>query len=547
MDARAVRQRVPGRRVLAVVLAAAAVAVLVVTALLGQADLRGVRVDPYSPGDLVVDAGVVAGGLLLAVSRPRNAIGWLLLAFALVGAAQNLATVYAAWAFLRPELHLPLGPLAASAGGALWVPGLYLLVPLLLLLYPDGRLPSPRSRWVCVAGAAGALLVTLALATASGFDDVSPVGRPVVELPVPAGLALGVGGAVLFLGSVLAALTGTLVRTARARGAARAQLLWLLVAVSCVLVLAVTEPPGWLFSAGLALVPLAVAVGVLRYRLLGVEVVVRGTLLYGVLTALVLAVYVGTTVAVSALVPTGPLPEVVGAALVAVLLVPARNRLQRGVDRLVRGPRPDPLAEGRQRGAEDERARLRRDLHDGLGPSLSGVVLGLDAVAATVRTDPDAAERVVGRLREEAERAVDEVRRIIDALRPSALDGQALVPALRARAAGVAGRLAVDVEAPEPMPALPPDVEAAAYRIVDEAVNNVVRHSGAAHCLVRVSVGPDLVLEVRDDGCGLPDRPRDGVGLTSMRQRAEELGGSFAVRSGGDGGAVVVRLPVGHP
>jgi signal transduction histidine kinase len=227
-----------------------------------------------------------------------------------------------------------------------------------------------------------------------------------------------------------------------------------------------------------------------------------------------------------------------------VLLVPVRAWVQRGVDRLVRGPRPDPVLAAGQAAAQDERARIRRDLHDGLGPSLSGVVLGLDAVGATLRTDPDAAESIARRLREEAERSVEEVRRIIDALAPSALDGQGLVPALRARAAVVADRVAVDVEAPEPLPPLPPEVEAAAYRIVDEAVNNVVRHAGAMHCLVRVSVDPDLVLEVRDDGCGLPERPRAGVGLASMRQRAEELGGSFAVQSNGHGGAVVVRLPV---
>ena len=172
-----------------------------------------------------------------------------------------------------------------------------------------------------------------------------------------------------------------------------------------------------------------------------------------------------------------------------------------------------------------------------MGPSLSGMVLGLDALAASLGTDAQTAEEITFRLRREADRAVEEVRRIIDALHPSALDGQGLVPALRERAAAVLRLgLVVVVEAPEVMPPLTEQVEVAALRIAEEAVTNVVRHAGATHCVVRLAVDDELTVTVCDDGRGLPpELTGDGVGLSSMRHRAEELGGSFEMPAGPPG------------
>lgn len=652
------RSRERALRALGFALAVAVLALVGATLWLsrGLAGRPGVLGDPLPLGDLMVDAGIVAAGLLLTTARPRSRIGWLLLLFALLGAAQNGASVYGVRATAVPQAGLPLGPLALSLGSSLWVPAIYLLVPVLVLLYPDGHLPSPRWRWVCAAGGVGTGLLTVATATAPSMTaDGVRGGRPVLALPAPVTGTLAVVGIVLLLGSASAAVVGTVVRTARARGAERQQLLWLLVAAAVVLVLALSSPPAWLFSAGLALVPVAVAIGVLRYRLMGIELLVRGTLLYGVLTGIVLAVFVGVTAGLSSVLPSGHLPGVVAAGMVAGVLVPARNRLQRGVDRLVRGPGADPLAVVQRVGDEvsapaadplpallsavaqatraryaavvepsgevlaatgsdggphtsrplivrgehlgdlvvatgawdkrnaglldalagplgvvvharrldadlaaaherllratlDERARIRRDLHDGLGPSLSGVVLGLDAVAARL---PDGAStgEIVRRLRQEAERAVEEVRRIIDALRPVALDGGGLLDAVRARAAAVAHRLPVEVDAPDPMPALPAPIETAAYRIADEAVTNVVRHADATRCVVRMRTGAgELVLEVCDDGRGLPAVPRpEGLGLASMRRRAEEVGGSLVLRSGERGTSLVARLPMARP
>ena len=203
---------------------------------------------------------------------------------------------------------------------------------------------------------------------------------------------------------------------------------------------------------------------------------------------------------------------------------------------------------------EEERRRVRRDLHDGLGPSLASMAMNLDLAQDLIRTDPDAAAGLVGRLADQAERDIGEVRRLVDGLRPPALDQLGLVPALRQRAdehnltvgPGRRGRMRWSVSSSGDLTGLPAAVEVAAYRIVVEAVNNAQRHSRARACAVTVSrVDGSLLLEVEDTGVGLPDAPDAGVGLASMRERAEELGGSFAVSSGADGGTLVrVRLPL---
>ncbi|RYP85382.1 sensor histidine kinase [Nocardioides guangzhouensis] len=228
----------------------------------------------------------------------------------------------------------------------------------------------------------------------------------------------------------------------------------------------------------------------------------------------------------------------VGALVQAVLL----NRdLQRSRERLVAA-------------REEERRRVRRDLHDGLGPSLASLAMNLDLARDLISTDPEAASGLVGRLADQAERDIGEVRRLVDGLRPPALDQLGLVPALRQRADehnlaaedGRRDRMQWSVTSSGDLSGLPAAVEVAAYRIVVEAVNNAQRHSRAGACAVTVSRDDGtLLLEVEDTGVGLPDAPGTGVGLASMRERAEELGGSFAVTSGAAGGTLVrVRLPV---
>jgi two-component system, NarL family, sensor kinase len=199
-------------------------------------------------------------------------------------------------------------------------------------------------------------------------------------------------------------------------------------------------------------------------------------------------------------------------------------------------------------GREEERRRLRRDLHDGLGPTLAGVVLGLDGVGRALSGDQAAARQLVGRLKADVQAAVADTRRLVYELRPPALDELGLVAALRKQAAslGLDGQgIQVQVEAPDRLDGLPAAVEVAAYRIALEALTNARRHAQARRCQVRLALDDGLRIEVRDDGRGLPADPADGVGLASMRERAGELGGWCQIEPALNGGTSVrAWLPV---
>lgn len=195
------------------------------------------------------------------------------------------------------------------------------------------------------------------------------------------------------------------------------------------------------------------------------------------------------------------------------------------------------------RAREEERRRLRRDLHDGLGPVLTGVTLGLDGVLALIDDDPRAAAAMAERVRAEAAQAVTEVRRAVDGLRPPALDQLGLAAALAQRAAALSSAsLQITVHAPG-LPDLPAAVEVACYAVAVEAMTNVVRHADATCCEVRIEVADVLVLQVKDDGNGQQGAP--GVGQASFRERADELGGSLTVHAQPGRGTVVrLELPV---
>jgi signal transduction histidine kinase len=213
----------------------------------------------------------------------------------------------------------------------------------------------------------------------------------------------------------------------------------------------------------------------------------------------------------------------------------------------------DDLARERERvvaATLAERNRLRQDLHDGLGPALSGIALGLEAADQVLDRDPRTAHELLERSRTEAAAAVREIRRVIDDLRPSALDRHGLADAVRETAAGLGlGRpggpdFALEVE---DLPALAAAVEEAAFRIVAESLTNVVRHSGARTCSVRLArSADDLCVSIQDDGTGVRGPRPGGVGLESMRRRAAELGGRVAVELARPRGTVVTALlPLG--
>lgn len=209
---------------------------------------------------------------------------------------------------------------------------------------------------------------------------------------------------------------------------------------------------------------------------------------------------------------------------------------------------------------EEERRRLRRDLHDGLGAALAGLHLEAGVLRRLIRTHPQEAEATVDEFRKDIRATIDEIRHLVYELRPPTLDQLGLAAAVRAQALQCSqaaplnrpgengdSNLQVEVDAPEELPPLPAAVEVAAYRIVQEALTNVVRHAQASHCFVRMEMAEALRVEIVDDGVGFartPDEPT-GLGLLSMRERATELGGTCLIDTASGGGTcVLAHLPL---
>ena len=624
----------------------------------------------------VVALPSAAVGGVVAAKRPANPVGWLFLGSALAMAFQAFATHWAVYGLVTEPGSLPAARALAWIG--LWSGplGSALMFVVLPLYFPDGRLVSPRWRPV-IRLVAFALVADLTLnALVSSTLHETGIANPLrIGLsPSHEDLLLDLG-LVVWLGLILVAVVSLVMRFRRSEGAERQQLKWFMYAVSIVLVWFCTNFPleaalptlfPLLDAMVVSGVPVAAGIAVMRYRLYDIDLVINRTLVYGALTACVIGTYVLVVGYLGAAfrVEDNLAISVVATGAVAVLFQPLRNRLQRGVDRLMYGDRDDPYAvlsrlgqrlegtlspqsvlptvvetivgalkvpyaaislEGdggpktaaeygtpvsepltvplvyqkdvigrlevsprgkdepftaadrrlledlaRQAGVaahavrltadlqrsrerlvtarEEERRRLRRDLHDGVGPQLAALTLKIETARNRLAHDPEAVD-LLSDLAGRARVAVADVRRSVHALRPPALDELGLVPALRETAAQYSQNgLCVSVEVPEEvLPPLPAAVEVAAYRIAHEAMINAVRHAGATSCTVRFGLdreGGLLRLEVEDDGLGIgPDRGV-GVGLSSMRERAEELGGTCTVgpRPGG-GTRVRAELP----
>lgn len=211
-------------------------------------------------------------------------------------------------------------------------------------------------------------------------------------------------------------------------------------------------------------------------------------------------------------------------------------------------------------GREEERRRLRRDLHDGIGPTLTGVAFAADAAGNEVAANPQRAAQILAGMRIDIAGAIQEVRRLVEDLRPPALDELGLIGSLEAWVTRLHAEggvpMQVRIVAPDDLPSLPAAVEVALYRIVVEALTNCARHSGTCSAEVVIStdemrdplypkrIGPGrVVATIRDRGRGLQDHPA-GVGRTSMNERATQLGGHCRVDSTPAGVTVTVELPL---
>jgi signal transduction histidine kinase len=422
--------------------------------------------------------------------------------------------------------------------------------------------------------------------------------------------------------------------------------------------------------------PLAFGFAILRYRLWEIDTIINRTLVYGLLTIIVVGVYVLIVSILGRLLQTTGnfLISLLATGLIAVLFQPLRARLQRGVNRLMYGERDEPYAVlsrlasrleatlapdlvlptivetvaqalklpyvaiamkkgdqfsltasygsaqekpfilplvyhtetigqlllaprvpgetftasdqrllediAHQAGVavhavslsadlqssreqlitarEEERRRLRRDLHDGLGSTLAALHLQAGAIRNMMRYDLPAADAELVDLQTEIRSSIADIRRLVYELRPPTLDELGLVGAIQQFAAqcnmgseadgtsrNIDANLHVIVEETDQLPVLPAAVEVAAYRIAQEALTNVVRHAHACNCAVRLSLLDGFRLEITDDGVGLSTEQHAGVGLLSMRERATEVGGTCEIEpTPGHGTRVLVKLPL---
>lgn len=189
---------------------------------------------------------------------------------------------------------------------------------------------------------------------------------------------------------------------------------------------------------------------------------------------------------------------------------------------------------------ESERARLHRDLHDGVGPTLASVAQRIENAGQVLALDPERAAAILAGAKDGADRAIAELRGAVTGLRPPALEQLGLIEALRTPWTNA---VAMDVEILGDPGDLPLAAETAAYRIAMEAIGNAARHSGGTRCRVDVCISDGaLRLQITDDGVGGASPTPTGNGLATMRERAEELGGWLRVSDGAPGTRVEASI-----
>ena len=356
-------------------------------------------------------------GVLIASRRPENAVGWLLLVIGVTNAISFLASAYAGWAlYVYPSA--PFGAAIAGLTSWLWIPAVALPATFLLLLFPDGHLPSPRWRWFARVLAAGMISASIGIVFSPGAIEGFPGATN------PFGVAwlswLTVGIVVIPIG-VGAAVASLVIRFRRATADDRQQIKWIAVAAAIVGVLYGTAfivsfasgwdsaAPGWvqtlqsLCLASFGLLPIAIGIAVLKYRLYDLDLVIRKTVVFALLAAFITAVYVGIVVGVGTIAgaASNTVLSAVAAAAVALAFQPVRRGAQRIADRLVYGSRATPyelLSDFSQRvsstyAADDVLPRMARLVAEGIGADRAAVWLRSDGVLRVAASWPDDDER----------------------------------------------------------------------------------------------------------------------------------------------------------
>lgn len=653
--------------------------VMLVAAAVALAAVNGVS--PWSLSYLLFVTACAVAGAVIVGQQPSNVVGGLLLVSAASFAALEASGQYAVLSLRHPDLIG--GGVAAWPQNWLWIPA-NLAICLLPLYFPTGRAEHPVQVWAsrAVTGLGALAMVVAAGRPGANSQQSGPVAlvnpwgwEPLAASARIVDTAVGVLGAVVFVAGAL-----DLVRRAtRHPGPTRARLKWvgyaagLAALVICARFAAglLDDHPGpwpaadtaWelLGALGVALLPVAIGVAIVRHRLFDIDLAINRTVVYLIASALVAAGYLGLATYLGSLLGRQSTLAVSAAAaiVVAIAFAPVRTAVQTGVDRVMYGVQPyevlrrlgrtveaapaaadvlpavatmlqntlrlsfveiraagrtlarvgqaprevrpvalvshgtevgelliwpppgwlrrdrrlladlgPPLAstvmavqaaaEAERLAAElrlsraqlvlsgeEERRRIRRDLHDGLGPALASLGMRAEALAET--GDPDRARALATRIADDARLAVGDLRRLVDGLRPPALDSVGLVAALRSHLEQFPEGPRSTVTVAGDLTGLPAAVEVAVYRIATEAATNARRHADAARVDVRLTRGTDgVTLEVSDDGRGFDSvTVRRGVGLVSMRERTEQLGGVCVVHSGPGGTSIRATLPLG--
>jgi signal transduction histidine kinase len=611
--------------------------------------------------DLVLAIAYPLVAAVIISYQPRNAVGWLLMSSAFMG-PYLVCGQYAALSLIPNET-------VSGAGFATWISiwgfaPYFVVWALVPLHFPDGTVRGRRWRRVR-ATLVGALVVSvLARMFAPVASDTS------ARLPNPYALPSGqwlnlvtlVTAILLVGGGSTAGAVSVYSRVRTVTGVERVRLQWLVLGTACLAASAVISvaTSGSDASAGLGvgmvLLACCIAIAAVRHHLFDIGTALRRTVVYALVSGLLLFAYAAVIAGAGALSP-GQRAAYAGLALVALVAAAARDQIRRAVDRLLFGERHDPmavltrvrtrldvatgpvdalgqLAEAlritlklpyvaivpddprlatlsagepragtnvvddivaidrgsrvgvlrvarrhpdepfsgaestafdavagqaggllaaaalvhdleRSRAAlvsarEEERRRIRHDLHDGVAPQLAGLAMKLDNLTDTLPAREAAA---LDRVRDQLRAAVADLRVVVEDLRPPALDELGLCAAIGQLLEPWAPRARV---MPDALPPLPAAAEVAAYRIAAEAVNNAMRHSSCAECVVTVGAEHGwLRLEIADDGAGLSADARTGVGLQSIRERASEVGGRLEIDDRPGGGTIVrARLPI---